>query len=77
MVFSILIDKNQMCFQHTKVAPTEHLFYLRPECIVHKEVEHGYHWLISLELSKLIEELKRDNFQWMKQEIFDEDDECN
>lgn len=73
-------EQNQQCFQQTEELHTtliEHMFHLHLEYMGHEEVEQDYHWLISLEQSKCIEEFKGENFQWMKQEILDEPNECN
>lgn len=63
-----------MCFQRTEdlhAATTERLFHPFLECMSYEDVEQHYYWLFSLELRKLIEELKGDTFHWMKQEILD------
>ncbi|CAI9286777.1 unnamed protein product [Lactuca saligna] len=61
-----LDSQNQMCFQRTDdlpSAPTEHLFHLRLEGLGHYELERGYCELISLELSRRLDELKLDQFR--------------
>lgn len=60
-----LDEQNHMCFECTEdlhSTPTKHLFHLCLECMGHEEVEQDYHWLISLEQSKCIEEFKGENF---------------
>ena len=57
-----------MYFQRTNdlhVAPTKHLFHLRMEGLCHFKLEREYHVLISLELSKTLEELQIDEFIWL------------
>ena len=64
-----------MYFQRTNdlhVAPTKHLFHLRMEGLSYFELERGYRVLIYLELSKRLEELRIDEFRWVKPEILNE-----
>lgn len=64
-----------MCFQYTEDlpnAPTEHLFNLHLEWMRHKEMERGYHVLISFELNKRLTNLHLGNFKWLKPEILTE-----
>ena len=44
------------------------------EGLSHFELERGYRVLISLELSKILEELQIDEFRWVKHEILKEAD---
>lgn len=70
-----LDSQNHICFQHTAdlpADPTKHQFNLRLEGLCHKELEHGYHVLISLELSKRLADLQFDKFKWAKPEILTE-----
>ncbi|CAI9300651.1 unnamed protein product [Lactuca saligna] len=67
-----LDGQNYMCFQYTDelpAAPTKHLFHLRMEGLSHFEHEREHCVLISLEISKRLEELKNDDFEWVKHEI--------
>ena len=66
-----------MCFQCTDdlpSAPTKHFFHILLEGLGHYELERGYHVLISLELSRRLDELKLDHFRWVKYEIIKEAD---
>ena len=66
-----------MCFKCTDdlpSAPTEHLFHLRLEGLGHYELEKGYRVLISLEMNRRLDELKLDQFRWVKLENFKEVD---
>ncbi|CAI9300137.1 unnamed protein product [Lactuca saligna] len=68
-------NQNQMCFQRTEDlpnAPTEHLFNLLLKVIRYKELEKGYHVLISFEHSKHLVDLHLDDFNWLKPEILTE-----
>ncbi|CAI9293938.1 unnamed protein product [Lactuca saligna] len=72
-----LYSQHHMCFQHTDDLPathTEHLFHLRFEGLGHFEIERGYHGLISLELSKRLQELQIDEFRWTNFKILKEFD---
>ena len=67
------MDANhQMCFQRTSDLPaakTEHLYYLRLECMGHPEQE-GFYKIIALELASRKEELlAHEEMYWMKDEI--------
>ncbi|CAI9272071.1 unnamed protein product [Lactuca saligna] len=66
---NLVSSSNQMLFQCTDDLPsalTEHLFHLRLEGLGHYEQERGYRVLISLELSRRLDELKLDQFRWVK-----------
>ncbi|CAI9279872.1 unnamed protein product [Lactuca saligna] len=53
----------------------QHMFMQEPEHGLHHiELERGYRVLISLELSKTLEELKIDEFGWVKPKILKEAD---
>ncbi|CAI9296761.1 unnamed protein product [Lactuca saligna] len=68
---------NHMCYRRTgdlPSAPTEHLFHLRLQVLGHYVLEKGYCMLISLKLSKRRDEVKLDQFRWVKLEILKEDE---
>ena len=48
--------------------------HLLMEGLCHFELKRGYHVMISLELSKILEELKIEEFRWVKLEILKEVD---
>ena len=63
-----------MCFQRTVEipnSPTSHLVDLREACILHKELELGYHGLISLALAERLPELRQD-YIWVKPDFEEE-----
>ena len=67
--------QGNMCFQRTiKIpnSPTEHLFHLRLECMGHKELELGFHALISIALAERTQELRHEDYIWIKPEIEEE-----
>ena len=72
-----LDSQNQMCFQRTNdlpSAPTEHLFHLRLEGLGHYEIKRGYHVPIYLDLSRRLDEIKIDQFRWVKPKMLNEAD---
>ena len=67
--------QGNMCFQRTieiPNSPTEHLFHLRLECMGHKDLELGFHALISLTLAERRQELRQEDYIWIKPEIEEE-----
>ncbi|CAI9276694.1 unnamed protein product [Lactuca saligna] len=67
-----LDSHNQASFQHTDdlpSAPTEHLFHLRFEGLGHCELKIRYRVMISLVLSRTLDELKTNQFRWDKPKI--------
>ena len=68
-----LNSQNQMCFQcndDLPSSPIEHLFHLLLEGLGHYHLERGYRVLILLELNRILDELKLDQFRWVKVQIF-------
>ncbi|CAI9282794.1 unnamed protein product [Lactuca saligna] len=65
-VIFFLESQNHMCFQRTddlSSAPIKHLFHLCIEGLNHFELERGYCVLISMELSRRLDELEIDEFR--------------
>ena len=64
-----------MLFKHTSdlpSSPTKHLFHLHLEGLGDFEKERGYCVLIYLELIRRLNELKIDQFRWVKPDIMKE-----
>ena len=67
-----------MLFQRSddlEKAPTDHLFNLRLELMGHSRTTSNFQVLISKELNERREELKKDEYQWIRKEICDEAEE--
>ncbi|CAI9277351.1 unnamed protein product [Lactuca saligna] len=69
----LIFDLNELG-EKWRIPIEEHLFHLRLEGLGHYERERGYHVLISLELSRRLDELKTDQLRWVNPKILKEED---